>query len=99
MCRPAVSLYEEYLQLKENNKTKQSWIRAKVWGAYGTGSVVFPGILLKSASAQLSLWIRRDEELLEDLKKAGYRKVAYIYAAPGGEILVDHLGDPESWNI
>lgn len=48
--------------------------KSKVWGHTELARLYFPGILLKSASAQLSLWIRRDEELLEDLKKAGYRK-------------------------
>ena len=45
--------------------------KSKVWGHTELARLYFPGILLKSASAQLSLWIRRDEELLEDLKKAG----------------------------
>ena len=44
--------------------------KSKVWGHTELARLYFPGILLKSASAQLSLWIRRDEELLEDLKKA-----------------------------
>lgn len=73
--------------------------KSKVWGHTELARLYFPGILLKSASAQLSLWIRRDEELLEDLKKAGYRKGQRMFTPCQVEILVDHLGDPESWNI
>ncbi len=48
--------------------------KSKVWGHTQLAMLYFPGILPKSASAQLSLWIKRDEELLDDLTKAGYRK-------------------------
>ena len=63
-------------------------------GAYGTGPVVFPGYF-----TEIGFCIRRDEELLEDLKKAGYRKGQRMFTPRQVEILVDHLGDPETWNI
>ena len=60
--------------------------KSKVWGHTELARLYFPGILLKSASAQLSLWIRRDEELLEDLEESRLPQgAAYVYAAPGGD--------------
>ena len=38
--------------------------KSKVWGHTELARLYFPGILLKSASAQLSLWIRRDGHYL-----------------------------------
>ena len=73
--------------------------KSKVWGHTQLAMLYFPGILPKSASAQLSLWIKRDEELLDDLTKAGYRKGQRMFTPRQVEILVGHLGDPETWNI
>lgn len=46
----------------------------RVWGHMELAQLYFPGILSKSASSQFSHWISRDEELLAELRKAGYRK-------------------------
>ena len=46
----------------------------RVYGHTELALLYFPDILPKSASSQLALWINRDEELLSDLLKAGYKK-------------------------
>lgn len=71
----------------------------KVYGHMELAMLYFPGILPKSASSQLSLWICRDEELLADLLKAGYKKGQRMYTPRQVAILVDHLGEPETWQI
>lgn len=43
-------------------------------GAYGTGPVVFPGYFTEIGFCTVVVVDQTDEELLEDLKKAGYRK-------------------------
>ena len=53
-----------------------SIIMNRVYGHTELAILYFPGILAKSASSQLSLWINRDEDLLADLKKAGYKKAS-----------------------
>lgn len=59
----------------------------------------FPDVLPASASTQLSRMIRRDPEMLSDLRRAGYRKGQRIYTPLQVRTLVEHLGDPESWAL
>lgn len=73
--------------------------KSKVWGHMELALLYFPGILPKSASSQLAQWIRRDEDLLADLMKAGYHKGQRMFTPRQVEILVDHLGEPETWKI
>ncbi|WP_288207550.1 DUF4248 domain-containing protein [uncultured Parabacteroides sp.] len=71
----------------------------RVYGHTELALLYFPDILPKSASSQLALWINRDEELLSDLLKAGYKKGQRMYTPRQVAILVDHLGEPETWKI
>lgn len=57
----------------------------------------FPGLLPKSASQRLKCWIERDEELLCELKAAGYVKGQRLYSPRQVALLFYHLGDPEQW--
>lgn len=59
----------------------------------------FPHIQPKSASRQFSYWIRRDEELLEELSHTGHVKGQRLYSPLQVKIILDHLGDPETWKI
>lgn len=71
----------------------------RVYGHTELAMLYFPGILPKSASSQLAKWIRRDEELLGELISAGYLKGQRIYTPRQVSIIVDHLGEPETWRI
>ena len=71
----------------------------RVWGHTQLAMLYFPGIQPKSASSQLSQWIRRDEDLLADLLKAGYKKGQRMYTPRQVAILVDNLGEPETWRV
>ena len=71
----------------------------RVYGHTELARLYFPDILPKSASSQFSLWINRDEELLAELKKAGYKKGQRMYTPRQVAILRDHLGEPETWKI
>ena len=71
----------------------------RVYGHTELAMLYFPGIQAKSASSQLSLWIRRDEDLLADLQKAGYKKGQRMYTPRQVAILVDHLGEPETRKV
>lgn len=71
----------------------------RVYGHTELAILYFPGILDKSASSQLSAWINRDKDLLNELLKAGYRKGQRMYTPRQVAILRDHLGDPETWKI
>ncbi len=73
--------------------------KKRVWGHMELALRYFPGILPKSASSQLTQWIKRDEELLTDLLKAGYRKGQRMYTPRQVDILADHLGEPETWKV
>ncbi len=55
----------------------------------------FPDIRPESASSQLSRWINRDPELLEELRRVGYHKHQRTFTPRQVNILFDHLGDPE----
>ena len=55
----------------------------RVYGHTELARLYFPSILPKSASSQFSLWINRDEDLLAELKKAGYKKSQRIYPSTG----------------
>ena len=68
----------------------------RVYGHTELARLYFPGILDKSASSQLSSWINRDEDLMAELKKAGYKKGQRMYTPRQVAILRDHLGDPET---
>lgn len=71
----------------------------RVYGHTELAMLYLPGILPKSASSQLALWINRDEDLLNDLLKAGYKKGQRMYTPRQVAILIDHLGEPETWKI
>ena len=67
----------------------------RIYGHTELAMLYFKNIQPKSASTQLARWIRRDEELWEELLLAGYRKGQKIFTPLQTTILVDHLGDPE----
>lgn len=71
----------------------------RVYGHQELALLYFPNILPASASTQFTRWIRRDPDLLAALQAAGYRKGIRIYTPLQVRILVDHMGDPESWTI
>lgn len=71
----------------------------KVYGHTELAQLYFPNSLPKSAGQQLTRWICRDEDLLDALRHAGYKKGQRIYTPRQVSILVDQLGDPETWNI
>lgn len=71
----------------------------KIYGHTELALLYFPNVLPKSASTQLTRWIRRDKELLEALLRAGYFKGQRMYSPLQLSILIDHLGDPETWQI
>lgn len=59
----------------------------------------FPDILPPSASKQLSRWILRDGELMDDLLKAGYSRKQRTFSPMQAAILFDHIGHPDTFNI
>lgn len=73
--------------------------KTRIYGHTELALLYFRNVLPKSASAQLTRWIRRDSDLLEALTKAGYHKGQRLYSPLQLAILLDHLGDPETWNI
>jgi len=54
----------------------------------------FPDITPQSASSQLTRWIRRDPDLMDELIQAGYIKQQRMFTPRQLEILLDHLGYP-----
>lgn len=71
----------------------------RIYGHAELAMLYFKNIQPKSASTQLSRWIRRDEELWEELLFAGYHKGQKVYTPLQTAILFDHLGDPETWEV
>lgn len=71
----------------------------KAYGHTELAQFYFPNSTPKSAGQQLMRWMLRDDDLLADLRLAGYRKGLRVYTPRQVSILVDHLGDPETWNI
>jgi len=55
----------------------------------------FPNITPQSASSQLTRWIRRDPDLMDELNQAGYIKQQRMFTPLQLEILLDHLGEPD----
>lgn len=56
----------------------------------------FPDVRPESASSMLSRWINRDPELLDELRRMGYRKHQRTFTPRQVNILFDHLGDPKT---
>ncbi len=71
----------------------------KIYGHTELALLYFKNVQPKSASTQLARWLRRDEELWEELILAGYRKGQRVFTPLQLEIIIDHLGDPENWDI
>ncbi|MEY8487215.1 DUF4248 domain-containing protein [uncultured Parabacteroides sp.] len=71
----------------------------RIYGHAELALMYFKNIQPKSASTQLARWIRRDEELWEELLLAGYHKGQKVFTPLQTAILVDHLGDPETWEV
>lgn len=71
----------------------------KMLGHMELAVLYFPHMLAKSASTRLGVLISMDEDMLADLKRAGYRKGQRIFTPRQVLILRDHLGDPEDWNL
>ena len=55
----------------------------------------FPEAQQQAASKQLSRWIHRDPDLLDELLQAGYLKKQRVYSPLQVSILFEHLGKPE----
>ncbi|MEY8489133.1 DUF4248 domain-containing protein [uncultured Parabacteroides sp.] len=53
----------------------------------------------KLPSTRLGVLIACEEDLLADLKKAGYMKGPHIITSRQVTIVLEHLGEPENWNI
>ncbi|WP_293740807.1 DUF4248 domain-containing protein [uncultured Parabacteroides sp.] len=53
----------------------------------------------KLPSTRLGVLIACEEDLLVDLKKAGYMKGLHIITSRQVTIVLEHLGEPENWNI
>ena len=47
----------------------------------------------------MTRFIRRDPELLSALEAIGYRKGIRLYTPLQVRTIVDHMGDPENWNL
>lgn len=71
----------------------------KIYGHTELALLYFKHIQPTSASTQLARWLRRDEELWEELLLAGYHKGQRVFTPLQLEIIIDHLGEPENWNI
>lgn len=56
----------------------------------------FPELSPASASKRLSSWIDRDEDLLLELKTAGYQKGQRLFTPRQTDVLFDHLGEPRT---
>ena len=63
------------------------------------GQMYFPNSTVKSASTQVVRWIRRNRPLWDALHAAGYHKGQRVFTPLQLEIIIDHLGEPENWNI
>ena len=73
--------------------------RRASYGHKELAMLFFPDIQPKSASATLKRWIQRDEELICELKKAGYSEGQRVYSPLQTSILFDHLGEPETFQV
>ena len=80
----------------------------RIYGHQELALLYFPNVLPSSASTQLTRFIRRDPELLgphvdvaqHDIVRAiGYRKGIRLYTPLQVRTIVDHMGDPENWNL
>lgn len=78
---------------------KKTIDRNKIYGHTELASLYFRYIQPKSASTQLTRWIQRDPELYEELILAGYHKGQRLYTPLQLTILLDHLGDPDTWEV
>lgn len=73
--------------------------KTRIYGHTELAMLYFKHVLPKSASTQLTRWIKRDEELMEELILAGYKKGQRLYTPLQLAILIYHLGDPETWEV
>ena len=71
----------------------------RIYGHQELALLYFPNVLPSSASTQLTRFIRRDPELLSALEAIGYRKGIRLYTPLQVRTIVDHMGDPENWNL
>lgn len=69
----------------------------KICGHQELALCYFPDITPKSASQQLTRWITRDEELLSALTKAGYKRGQRMFTPLQMDILMEHLGEPDTF--
>ena len=78
---------------------KKSIDKTRIYGHSELAALYFRYVQPKSASTQLTRWIQRDCELYEELLLAGYHKGQRLYTPLQLAILLDHLGDPENWDM
>ena len=78
---------------------KKTIDKSRIYGHTELAMLYFRDIQPKSASTQLTRWINRDIELYEELLLAGDRKGQRLYTPLQLSILIDHLGDPDTWEI
>lgn len=69
----------------------------RIYGHQELAQLYFPHVLPESASTQLTRWIDRNDRLKEALYRAGRRKGLRLYTPLQVSILIEYLGEPESW--
>lgn len=79
----------------ETNKKNQLPVNQQTsYGHMELAMLYFPYIAPRSASRQLSRWIKNDPDLLEELTQYGYQSGRRLYSPKQTEILFHHLGKP-----
>ena len=66
----------------------------KIYGHTELALLYFKHIQPKSASTQLARWLRRDEELWEELLLAGYHKGQRLLTPRQVALILEYLGEP-----
>ena len=68
--------------------------KIRSYGFQELATLYLPNIQPRSASNRLRIWIKRNEELLKELKILGYRQNLKLLTPSMVNQIVQHLGEP-----
>lgn len=74
--------------MKKENEYCGTWYMVELAMAY------FPKCCKKAATNQLGKWIRKSDELMENLRQSGWRPHQKQLTPKQVKYIVDHLGEP-----
>lgn len=81
----------------KKNLNRQFEMPKRMYSHKELAVMYYPNIQPRSASAQFGRWMRKNEDLMSELVKAGFYVGQRVYSPRQIEVLIVHIGIPDGF--